>query len=733
MKIINLLILLLGIFSVISAFIALYRNPMSIRNRILVGLSLATGPLWGGSIILFLQTEDIIIERVAANLIYTAAILACLLTFYLTKFFSHKVSLKWYERIFLYIPSFFFFFEIWFTDDFILSIENKTPQFNYLYIIWLLWFFLVMGSRIAILGRDLRKLSVTDIERKQITYLIAGLVVSGIGMIPTNLILPYFGQYQYIWVGPIMGFLMIIILSYAVSTIRFYNIKTVFKSISSFFVSNILPSLIVGAISMLLLDVNMSIGYWLILSLISFISFLFINFFRTKLFKKEDPSSTLLEEMSTVLELDDIGREIINLMSEVLNAKQIEMYVLDEKKRSIFKSSAKEFLQESDFPVSEILSYSFSDKVKDRIAVIQELKYLQMSSENNGIEKEEALSLIRYMDKYGIQVIVPISLRDGYLAFIILSDKRGGEMYTADDLRFISKIKGDIKILLERSLLYEEVQEFNSVLQQKVDEQTKELQIKVKELEEARRKENDMIDIMGHELRTPATIVKLNAEMLRKYIDSNPEEYAKYLDRISKAIDTEIGLINTLLTSAKLEGNKVEIRREKVDIKESIEMSVHGNEKALKERVKIYTEIEKGLPFAYADKIRVMEVLDNLISNAVKYTEKGRIDIQARSKGENIQISVRDTGKGIPKEDIPKLGSKFYRANNYLGSKIVRPGGTGLGLYVTFRLVKLMGGKISVESEEGKGSTFTFTLPIYTNQELDSTDTQDRFTKLRLK
>lgn len=109
MKIINLLILLLGIFSVISAFVALYRNPMSIRNRILVGLSFVTGPLWGGSIVLFLQTEDIIIERVAANLIYTVAILGGLLTFFLTKFFSHKESFKWYERILLYIPSFFFF------------------------------------------------------------------------------------------------------------------------------------------------------------------------------------------------------------------------------------------------------------------------------------------------------------------------------------------------------------------------------------------------------------------------------------------------------------------------------------------------------------------------------------------------------------------------------------------------------------------------------------------------
>ncbi|HQJ73706.1 MAG TPA: HAMP domain-containing sensor histidine kinase, partial [Candidatus Dojkabacteria bacterium] len=229
------------------------------------------------------------------------------------------------------------------------------------------------------------------------------------------------------------------------------------------------------------------------------------------------------------------------------------------------------------------------------------------------------------------------------------------------------------------------------------------------------------------------TIVKLNAEMLRKYIDSNPKEYAKYLERISKAIDTEIGLINTLLTSAKLEGDRVEIKEEKVDIKESIEMSVHGNEKDLKEGVKIYTDIQEGIPFAYADRIRVMEVLDNLISSAVKYTDKGRIDVKARFDEKNIIVSVSDTGKGIPKEDIPKLGSKFYRANNYLGSKIVRPGGTGLGLYVTFRLVKLMGGKINVESEEGKGSTFTFTLPRYINQKLDNTDTVDKFTKLGLK
>lgn len=104
-----------------------------------------------------------------------------------------------------------------------------------------------------------------------------------------------------------------------------------------------------------------------------------------------------------------------------------------------------------------------------------------------------------------------------------------------------------------------------------------------------------------------------------------------------------------------------------------------------------------------------------------------------------VKVSVVDTGKGIAKEEIPKLGQKFHRIDNYLESNesldIVRPGGTGLGLYVTFKLVELMGGKIWVESELGVGSKFIFTLPIYkgqTNGKVDSSS-NDMFERLGLK
>ena len=104
-----------------------------------------------------------------------------------------------------------------------------------------------------------------------------------------------------------------------------------------------------------------------------------------------------------------------------------------------------------------------------------------------------------------------------------------------------------------------------------------------------------------------------------------------------------------------------------------------------------------------------------------------------------VQVSVVDTGEGISEEDIKNLGKKFYRATNYIESDesddfdIVRPGGTGLGLYVTFNLIGKMGGDIRVESELGKGSKFIFTLPKYAGQKVEKVESNDMFERLGLK
>ena len=295
--------------------------------------------------------------------------------------------------------------------------------------------------------------------------------------------------------------------------------------------------------------------------------------------------------------------------------------------------------------------------------------------------------------------------------------------FTVEELKFLESLILNTSVAISRALIYKDVEKFNETLQDKVDEQTQDLKNKVLELEEARRKERDMVDIMGHELRTPATIVKLNADLLEKYetqVGEDRKSYEKYLSRIKNAINNEIDIINTLLSSAKLEGNRMVINNEEVELYSKVEECISSHKKdASNKGLKLFNKLPKDIPNVYADKSRVLEILHNLVSNAIKYTEKGSISIEGSYNNSNVTIKVIDTGIGISQRDLDRLGEKFYRVNNYTddkGTDIVRSGGTGLGLYVTFNLVKNMGGSVKVTSELGKGSEFIFSLPRYTGQ-----------------
>ena len=134
-------------------------------------------------------------------------------------------------------------------------------------------------------------------------------------------------------------------------------------------------------------------------------------------------------------------------------------------------------------------------------------------------------------------------------------------------------------------------------------------------------------------------------------------------------------------------------------------MVIHGHERKQKKSIQLVNSVKDGTPAIYGDKVRTIEVLDNLIGNAVKYTKTGSVTVQTEYDADMVKVSIIDTGDGIPAEELPKLGNKFHRVGNYIESNehvnIVRPGGTGLGLFVVFGLVRLMS-DIWVESEVGK-------------------------------
>jgi len=322
-------------------------------------------------------------------------------------------------------------------------------------------------------------------------------------------------------------------------------------------------------------------------------------------------------------------------------------------------------------------------------------------------------------------------------------------------MNFLEDIIANASVAMGRAILYKEVESFNSVLKIKVAEQTKDLKEKVTQLNEARRKEHDMIDIMGHELRTPMTIIRNYQEILNNYFEKEglykgrkwSKKSKEYMDIIEENIDREIALINVLLSATKLDDGKLVLNKEGVNISDVIQDGILGHEVDVKEKglyIKFnQSDEEKVLPQVFADRVRIQEVVDNLLGNAVKYTNEGGIDINVIPNEKYMKIEIVDTGIGIPPQEIKHIGKKFYRSNQYISGKdnsmpLVRPGGTGLGLFVTFGLIKAHGGEVEVKSKLGKGSTFSFTIPLFKkehehNLHTVKDDNGDMFKRLGLK
>jgi two-component system phosphate regulon sensor histidine kinase PhoR len=234
----------------------------------------------------------------------------------------------------------------------------------------------------------------------------------------------------------------------------------------------------------------------------------------------------------------------------------------------------------------------------------------------------------------------------------------------------------------------------------------------LQDISELRRLEilrRDFISNISHELRTPVASLKILAETLQEGAIDDRAVAQDFLHKINIEVDRLTQMVNELGELSRIESGELPLKIEPVDLGKVVRR-VAERLRAQAERggLSLKEDIPNGLPEAQADEERVEQVLVNLIHNAIKFTPpSGRINISAKAKGDNIWFSVTDTGTGIPADDLPRIFERFYKAD-----KARTGGGTGLGLAIVKHIVEALGGKIWAESIEGRGSTFTFTLPI---------------------
>jgi signal transduction histidine kinase len=313
------------------------------------------------------------------------------------------------------------------------------------------------------------------------------------------------------------------------------------------------------------------------------------------------------------------------------------------------------------------------------------------------------------------------------------------EVFTKEEIDVIEMLIPKMRDIFKRMDMYETTQNFNRLLRKDVRTGIVELEEKNEDLAEKIIFERDILDILGHELRTPLSIVRNSVFMNENLLKvENPDlvKITKYNEMAKEHVSREIELLERMLSATKIDNNRLQLDLVKVDLNDVIRDSFIGlKEKAEAKGLKVSLKVSLGGAngetegaFVFADRTRIQEVADNLLDNAIKYTEKGFVEISISKEGKYIVLSFKDSGYGISEDQIDKLGQKFYRVNNYIKNKddakdeIVRPGGTGLGLYVSFSLIKAMGGDIKVKSKVGVGSTFTVYLVAYTDQKIKTID-----------
>ena len=290
----------------------------------------------------------------------------------------------------------------------------------------------------------------------------------------------------------------------------------------------------------------------------------------------------------------------------------------------------------------------------------------------------------------------------------------------------IIEIGGD-RCLITMTVDITERKRAEEALKQKMEE----LRIAYQKLKELDQLKDSFLSTVSHELRTPLTSIKSFSEILLTY-DEDKETQKEFLNIIKEESDRLTRLINDFLDLSKIESGRMQWETVEVSVAEVIKTAINATQAlVVKGNLEVKTEISPKLPTVMFDKDRLVQVVTNLLSNAIKFTpEKGKIEVKARllqqkeskEKADMVVVSVTDSGIGIAPKDHGGVFEKFKQVGDTLTDK---PKGTGLGLPICKEIVEHFGGKLWVESELGKGSTFFFTLPMAKSAEMEVPEAEE--------
>ena len=290
------------------------------------------------------------------------------------------------------------------------------------------------------------------------------------------------------------------------------------------------------------------------------------------------------------------------------------------------------------------------------------------------------------------------------------------EGFEAGGVDYIAKPFQDAEVLvrvkthLSLSRLTRELETKSTALEEKnqsLNEANEALVVANQKIQEVSRYKSEFLARMSHDLRTPMNaIIGYTRILLRRTREVLEERHYRNLENIEISANHLLNLINDILDLSKIEAGRMEIQFQDVDLQQLVEECAMALSSLLRDGVQLERQLEDVEPLR-TDPNLLRRVLMNLLSNAVKFTEQGRIDLRLRSIEGGLEVVVADTGPGIPAAELPHIFDEFHRVE---GGKKGGPEGTGLGLAIARKSVNLLGGRLAVESQTGRGTKFTLTI-----------------------
>ena len=236
----------------------------------------------------------------------------------------------------------------------------------------------------------------------------------------------------------------------------------------------------------------------------------------------------------------------------------------------------------------------------------------------------------------------------------------------------------------------------------------------IREIQEQTQRKSAFLASMSHELRTPMNAIKGFASLVRRRETHLSDRGKENLEKVDQASDHLLAMINDLLDLSKIEAGRMDVTPSAFDVQKLVCSCVSTVEPLVQDGVTLSCNLADGIGEIHTDEARLRQMLINLTSNAIKFTDKGRVEVNAKQEDNHLVISVSDTGKGIPEDELLTIFDEYRQVK---GSDSTVQKGTGLGVSITKKFAELLRGSIGVESQVGKGSTFTARIPVNYNGE----------------